>query len=79
MAQDPDRPAGYTEAEMALGGADAVPDTPGVASHGSTPGPRSDSGAGYVVRETPRANRFSILVALLVVAALIVVAYGMVR
>ena len=79
MADDPARPAGYTNAETALGGADAVPDTAGIASRGTGPGAGSDSAAGYVVKETPRANRFPILVALLVVAVLIVIAYGLVR
>lgn len=69
-----DSPIQSSDAEAALGGADAVNDTPGIARHGTTPG--SQLPPGPVVERQSRGGIW-IFVALLVVAVLIYLAKAM--
>jgi hypothetical protein len=66
MERTPDSPIPSSDAEAALGGADAVNDTPGIARHGTTPG----SPLPPVVDSTQRSGRW-LFIALLIVAVLI--------
>lgn len=63
-----DSPIPSSDAEAALGGADAVNDTPGIARHGTTPG--SQLPPGPLVERQSRGGIW-MFVALIVVAILI--------
>lgn len=73
MDRNADSPIASSDAEAALGGADAVNDTPGIARHGTTPG--SPLPPGPVVERSSRGGMW-LFVALLIAAILIYVAMG---
>lgn len=71
-----DSPIASSDAEAALGGADAVNDTPGIARHGTTPG--SSLPPGPVVEERSRGGRLWLFIALIAAAVLVYLAKGMI-
>ena len=72
MERNADSPIASSDAEAALGGADAVNDTPGIARHGTTPG--SQEPPGPVVVERQSRGGLWLFIALVIVAILIYVA-----
>jgi hypothetical protein len=76
MERNADSPIASSDAEAALGGADAVNDTPGIARHGTTPG--NNLPPGPVVEERSRGGMVWLFIALVVAAVLIYLAKGMI-
>lgn len=73
MDRNADSPIASSDAEAALGGADAVNDTPGIARHGADPG--SPLPPGPVVGPSSRGGLW-LFVALIAAAFLVYIAMG---
>ena len=64
------------ESETALGGAHAVPDTPGISRHGATPGPDFDV---VVPTQSPGGNKLVLLAVVVALGIVLAYAAGMLR
>lgn len=76
MDKNLDSPIASSDAEAALGGADAVNDASGIASHATAPG--SNLPPGPVVEEKSGGGKLWLFIALIVAAVLVYLAKGMI-